>query len=235
MNKNFILAIGITILFLGLVIQPSIATIQQEEKINVEPKDYLFRTIIDIANNSEVKELLEQYKGDLIKIDIDGNVYRKILFRSPRLLFNMFFTKPSITYEYLDKYCNIGIEITNILGEDKALEIIETIKFTDTKVLDEFNNIIINDKNLTYKLSKLNEMNKELKTNTPYLGKLILCGILFIIATIGIVVFIFSTIPLLLFIRSWENTLGGIFFALFSIFSIISFILINPFVSFCLG
>ena len=213
MNKNFILAIGITILFLGLVIQPSIATIQQEEKINVEPKDYLFRTIIDI----------------------DGNVYRKILFRSPRLLFNMFFTKPSITYEYLDKYCNIGIEITNILGEDKALEIIETIKFTDTKVLDEFNNIIINDKNLTYKLSKLNEMNKELKTNTPYLGKLILCGILFIIATIGIVVFIFSTIPLLLFIRSWENTLGGIFFALFSIFSIISFILINPFVSFCLG
>ena len=147
----------------------------------------------------------------------------------------MFFTKPSITYEYLDKYYDTGIEITNILGEDKALEIIETIKFTDTKILDELNNIIINDKKLSYKLFKLNEMNKELKPDTPYIDKLILCGILFIIATIGIVVFIFSAIPLLLFIVFWENPLGGIFFALFSIFSIIFFILINPFAAFCLG
>ncbi len=36
MNKNFLLAVGITILFLGVSVQPSIAIIQPEEKIEVE-------------------------------------------------------------------------------------------------------------------------------------------------------------------------------------------------------
>ena len=66
MHKNILTVVGITILFLGVGIQPAIATVESKEDfIDVEPKDYLFQTIIDIANNPDVKDihsLLERYQ-----------------------------------------------------------------------------------------------------------------------------------------------------------------------------
>ena len=57
------LVFGVILLLIGIGIQPAIATIEtKEEKIDIEPKDYLFQTIIDIANNPDVKELVEQNK-----------------------------------------------------------------------------------------------------------------------------------------------------------------------------
>ena len=137
-----ILAVAIILLFLGLAIQPSIASKQIE--IDIEPKDYLFQTIIDIANNPEVKNLLEQYKYDLLEFDIDKSNYRKLLIRNPRLMFNTLFTKPYMSVDYLNNCYNSGIAITNILGEDEVLEIIEKVEITDTKLLDELNTIIMN-------------------------------------------------------------------------------------------
>jgi len=47
MNKNLLLAFGITILFLGLSVQPSIATVQPEQRIPaiIRNKDNLNRLI----------------------------------------------------------------------------------------------------------------------------------------------------------------------------------------------
>ena len=58
------MAVAVIILFLGLAIQPSVA-VQPETDIDIEPKDYLFQTIIDIANNPDVKDIhyfLESYQ-----------------------------------------------------------------------------------------------------------------------------------------------------------------------------
>jgi hypothetical protein len=129
---------------------------------DIEPKDYLFQTIIDIANNPEVKNLLEKYGNDLYKVDIDRSAYRKLFLRNPRLMFNMLFTKPSMSMEYLDKCYNNGVEFTNIIGEDKALDMMNSIEVTNPDLFDEFNIIIMNDGELSNRLETLKEMNKEL-------------------------------------------------------------------------
>ena len=173
------LAVAVILLLIGLAIQPSVAV---QPEVDVEPKNYLFQTIIDIANNQDVKNLLEQQGYDLFKVDIDKSVYRKILFRNPQLLRSIIFTKPSLTYEYLDKSYTNGIEITSIIGEDKALEFIEVIKITDSKVFDELNSIIMNNEELSVKLATLKEMNNELKQDAPLENYSKLCAILMGIA-----------------------------------------------------
>ncbi|EMR75543.1 hypothetical protein MBGDF03_00359 [Thermoplasmatales archaeon SCGC AB-540-F20] len=192
-----LLAVGVIVLFLGVAIAPSInanigelsegnyedcgckdSNVQPEYEINIEPKDYLFQTIIDTANNPDVKNLLEYYDNDLLKVDIDRSVYRKILFRNPRLLFNMLFTKPSMTIEYLNKCYNKGIEITNILGEDKVLEMMDSVEVTNIKLFNELNNIISKDEELTNRLTTLKEMNKELNLDWGFpITCLILLGV----------------------------------------------------------
>jgi len=176
------LVVGVIVLFIGVAVQPGIATVQPEvETIDVEPKDYLFQTIIDIANNPDVKKLLEQYDDDLFKVDLDRGIYRKILFRNPRLFLNMIFTKPSLSIEYLNDYYDNGIMITNTLGEDKVLEIIENVEITDIKFFDEFNNIITRDEELSNRLETLKEMNKDIKLDWPFIGIQIICITLLII------------------------------------------------------
>jgi len=183
MNQRIIcktLAVAVIILFIGLAIQPSIA-VQTETEIDIEPKDYLFQTIIDIANNPEVKNLLEKYGNDLFKVDIDRNVYRKLFLRNPRLMFNTLFTKPSMTIEYLDRCYNKGIEITNIIGEDKVIEIIKNAEVTDTKLFNEINDIITNDEELSSRIETLKEMNTESNSILGYPYPII-CSILGLLA-----------------------------------------------------
>ena len=153
------LAVGVILLFIGIAVQPCVATVKSEKEINVEPKDFLFQTIIDIANNLDVKELFEQYKNEFLKVDIDQSIYLKIFFRNPRIFLNMIFTKPSIKFDYLDKRYNAGLEILNIIREDKIFELIKSIELSKPKVLDRFLNIVINNKDIYDKIIKLNEYN----------------------------------------------------------------------------
>ena len=162
------LVVGVIGLFIGVGIQPALAIVQPELEVDVGPKDYLFQTFINIANNPDVKKLLEQYKYDLFKVDIDRSIYLKILFKNPRLMFNMLFTKPSMSIEYLNKCYNNGIEITNILGEEIVLETIENVEITDTKLYDELNNIISQKEEISSGLETLKEINKELNPVTPF-------------------------------------------------------------------
>jgi hypothetical protein len=181
MHKKLLTVVGITILFLGLAIQPSIATVQPVEKtIDVEPKDYLFQTIIDIANNPNVKNLFEQNKYDSFKVDINRSVYRKLLLRNPRLFRSLIFTKPSLSVGYLNKCYNNGIEITNILGEDKAIEIAENVEVADKELFDGLNNIITKDKEISNRIAILNERYKDIKLDTPW-DFPVICTILLLI------------------------------------------------------
>jgi len=183
------LAVAVIILFLGLAIQPSVA-VQTDTEIKIEPKDYLFQTILDIANNLEIKNLLAKYDNVLFKVDIDKSVYRKILLRNPRLLFNTLFTKSSMSLEYLNECYNKGIEITNIIGDDESLEIIENAEVTDRKLFDEFNNIITKDEELSSRLATLKEMNNALNLDW---GFPIFCSILNVLMIIPLILFGFGS------------------------------------------
>ena len=178
MHKNIPLVVGITILFLGLAIQPSIATVQPDEEIiDVEPKAYLFQTIIDISNNPYVKSKFEQYGNNLVKVDVDRSIYHKTFFRNPRLLFQLIFTKPSMSHEYLNFAYNQGIKIINNLDEDNVIEMVESIKVTNPQLLDEILNIIMDDEVLDNKIETLKIVNKELKQEPPLETYPILCAI----------------------------------------------------------
>jgi len=161
------LAVAVIILFIGLAIQPSVA-VQTETERDIEPKNYLFQTIIDIANNPKVKNLLEKYDNDLLNIDIDRSFYRRLFLRHPKLLFYMLFTKPSISVELLDKCYNKVIEITNILGEHIVLETIENVDITNKEFFDEIHSIISKNEEISSRLETLKEVNKEINPITPF-------------------------------------------------------------------
>jgi hypothetical protein len=55
------LVIGIIVLFLGVGVQPAIATVQPKEDIICNsPHGYLFKFIIDFVNNPEVANLIDE-------------------------------------------------------------------------------------------------------------------------------------------------------------------------------
>jgi hypothetical protein len=163
-----ILVIGSIVILLGVGVHPVIAeeSIGQEncsEKNWQDEKAYLFQTFIDVVNNPSVEKLLEQSREELknkIIYDIDGNrIIKKILLEKPGMLFTMLFTKPSISYNYLNKLYNQGIELVNILGEDEVLEIAESINFNNEEFVQDLNLIIKNDEILSKKVLTLEEMN----------------------------------------------------------------------------
>ena len=181
------LVIGIIILFFGIAVQPITSSditqkgeIEQVDEIE-QTKDYLFQTLIDIANNPDVKELL---KGNYEVITSDyefKSVFRQILFKKPMLFFSMLFTRPKLTHKYLDTSYNRGCEITNVIGEDKTLDIIESIGITNPKILDDLNNIIMINEELSNKIIVIVEMNKVLKPDAPFEDYPLICGILLLI------------------------------------------------------
>lgn len=183
-NKNSLLnktlVFGVIALFVGIAFQSGISTSSmQEEKTNVEPKDYLFQTVIDIGNNPAVQKLLKQVHNEIIVSDFDyKSVFHKLLLRNPRVLTSMLFTKPKLTTEYLNFMYSNGKKMIDIIGEEKAIEIINSMKLANHKTFDDLNSIIMNDTELSNRIKTLAEMNNGLKSDSPFQDYPIICGIL---------------------------------------------------------
>ena len=181
------LALGVIVLFISVSYQPIIAeeTISVEKESNYdncsfeEAKEYLFQTIIDISNNPEVKDLLKQSNQRLFTSDYDyKDVFLHLLFRKPRLLKSLLFTRPKMTIEYLDKSYNNGAELINLLEEEESLDMVESVKITEPEMFNELKNIILNDEELSNQIFVLEEMNNDLKFNFERTDFPIICGIL---------------------------------------------------------
>ena len=164
-----ILVLSVIILFMGLAFQPAVSKVDLEE-IDVDPKEYLFQTILGISNNHDVMELFEQIEfiDDVVVCDYNfRNLYLKLLFRSPRVLFSLLFTRASVSYEYLDFAYKQGCRIVDVIGEDEALAIMEFIEITDPEFFDDLNYIIMNDEELHDRIKVLEELNNGLKSEPP--------------------------------------------------------------------
>jgi hypothetical protein len=113
----------------------------------------------------------------------------------------------------------MGNEITNILGEEKTSNIIESVVINDAEFLDEIDKIIKKDEKLSDKLNTLRETNEELYPLNPPLDSpflhfyvLIIVIILFIVLqTLGIINFytndkfiLFVLIEIVLWNIYWE-------------------------------
>ena len=171
------LVLGVIILFVGAGVQ-SVFAVDIPEKEEIEPKDYLFETIVAISNNPDVQDLLDEYKNNF-NFDLNNQyIFRQLFFKNPDLLCSMVFTKTKTTSQYIDKTYNQGIELINIFGEEKAYEMLDSIELTNPELLDDLNNIIINDEELSNRISTLEELNNETSD---------ICKILFILGIRDIV------------------------------------------------
>ena len=221
-NKGFILAV--IVLFIGVSFQPIIAeeTIAVEKTSDYEnvgfeeAKEYLFQTLVDISINTEVKGFLYEHKKDLLINDYDcKNAIQKILFQKPKLLNSMLLTRPKMTYEYLETNFNRGLEIFNIIGGEESLKIVESVDITDSELFNELKDIILNDEELSSKVSVLEEMNNNLKSNLDSWKYPIICYILcmtflpyFLIEQFFLDLYLEFYKPLFLFIFYFYSFLG---------------------------
>ena len=168
------LALGIVVLFISVSYQPIIAekttSVEKTSDYNnvdfEQAKHYLFQTIIDVSNNPMVKEFLNEHKHDLIINNNNNydfkNAIQKIYSQNPRLLKSIFFTKPKMTYEYLETNYKRGLEIVDILGKEESLKMEESVKIVNPDLFNELKNIIANDEKLSNRVSVLKEMNNDL-------------------------------------------------------------------------
>jgi len=201
-----LLVVGVIVLFLGLAIAPSInanvnktlvdLTQNKETPVleDIAPKEYLFETIIEIANNPDIKKLSSHYNQNLFTCDFDNKgVLKQLFFKNFQLLFSMLFKKPSLTYDYLESIYNKGTELAGLFTEDDIAEMIESLSVINPEILVKSNNIIRNDEVLSKKISTLKEMNKDIKPNQLPWNFTIICTILAIIIvpvyTLGVVAY----------------------------------------------
>jgi len=185
-----LLAVGVILLFLGLAIAPSInanigkASIDrtQEKEItvleNIDSKELLFQTIIDIVNNPDIKQCLDQYNNKQFSSDFEyKDVFKPLLSKVSRFLFSTSFIKPSVTYDFLDSLYIKGTELATFFGKDEVLDITESGSIANQEVLDESINII-NDEGIYNKISLLQKMNKDLTPDQSLWDFPIICTML---------------------------------------------------------
>jgi hypothetical protein len=175
MNKDMLvkaLVLGVICLFVGVGVQPAFA-VDIPEKEEIEPKDYLFETIVAIADNPDVQYLLEEYNQNIINFDYDGKyIIRQLLIRNPKLLFSMVLSKPEMTIQYLDKAYNQGVALVEIIGKEKIYEIFDSIEISNPDIFDNLYNVILNNKELSNRISTLIELNDDIA---------VICAILLIV------------------------------------------------------
>lgn len=223
------LVVGVIFLFLGIAVQPitsidieQYSNSKQIEKIkqlnNDEAKDYLFETIIKIANNNDVKDFLDQYEDKIISSDFDfKGLFKMLLVKNPLLIFSILFTRPSMTYDFLEDIYNKGVEIVNIFGEDKVIEITKSSNFINKEIINELIYKTKDKKELSLKINELERLNSESKKDSPFQNLSVICAILIILD----IFFILSlAICLILILMMPGKLLRGFLTTWFSIFFI---------------
>jgi len=213
-----LLVLGIIFLLMGIAVQPGTATLQTE-KADIDPKDTLFQTIIDIANNQEVINLFEKEKNNGFFFDFDNNinVYTNILLKNPELLNLLFLTKTSITHRNLELAYEKGYEIINKIGEDKAAEIVESITITNPRISNGLSNIFENNEEINNKISEIKVINQESNSALLFNRTPIICAILLML-TFTFAIPMVSICVIILTLSS-RPLLGPFFLALLGLFS----------------
>jgi len=96
----------------------------------------------------------------------------------------------------------------NIIGEDKTLEMIKSVEISNPEFSDELNNIIMNNEELSSRISTLEIMNNEVKPDKPFWEHPIICAISWIM--VEILVFITLIISYLKYIYNDYPILSSI-------------------------
>lgn len=117
-----------------------------EEKFN--QKELLFQTILDIANNNEIR-------GVVLKSEMRGSIDR---FFVPGMKFSIF-TPHILTKKFLNYAYNVGVILSRILNESKVNSIIEKYQVNNKGLQKEITNTINKDNTLNREITQLSNSN----------------------------------------------------------------------------
>jgi len=156
MNKKIligsILAVALLILvsFSNVVGYNTIKTLQEElieSEFDFEYcKEYLFQTLVDISENSEIK--------DIIKSNYKPQRNTLLPFRRSNV---------DLKVEHLELLYDVGLKILDRLGEDKVAELMENIDF-DNEMFEEMDTLVMGNEELRERIYTLNTMNVKSET-----------------------------------------------------------------------
>ena len=214
-----VLVLGIIILLMGIAVQPGTATVQNDLNFK-DKKDILFQTIIDIANNKDFKNLICNENNNDFYFEFDYNLrkdFRDIFFNNLGLFSQLLFTKTSLTHNKLDLAYEKGSELLNNIGEDKALELVESIKITNPRISNGISDILEENEEIKIKIEELKMMNREIKPTSPTQINPIICGILLMLTFTFAIPMV--SICVIILTLSTRPILGPFFVVLLGIFS----------------
>ena len=139
-------------------------------------KDYLFETIVEIANNPEAKELINSNNPNLFSTNSDFRYNPMVPLRR---------NDNRLSVESLEILYNNGLTLIDKLDEDKGSEILSSMEFENSEFYEQLYTIIMSDDELSERVNSLIEMNE--KSELVDFGPPIFCGIL---GVMNIVVFL---------------------------------------------
>jgi len=187
MKKKILIGSIIAVVILVLVSFSSVVGYSsvkntQEEIITSEwdfeyCKDYLFETFVEIADNEDVKDLMNNNNQNRFPTNSYFRYNSMFSFRK---------NTNKLTIENLDFIYNMGLKIFDIIGEEKALEILSSVKITNPELFTELDEITMNNQILSERISTLHEMNSINFENGELFewGFPIICGIAIILALV---------------------------------------------------
>jgi len=167
----------------------------------IEQKDLLYQTILDIANKKEIREVV-------LKSELSGNPGRPFFLR-----LSLSMTAPRILTKNFLNYASImGGIFSRTYKTSRVLLILERHQTNQQRIQKEINAFIENDLTLKTKIAQLSNLQCDCgnKTTTPWTFY-ILCAILY---------------PIFIFVGSiWVSTHGLIFDNLVQILEYLGYIL----------
>jgi len=121
----------------------------------VDQKELLFQTILDIANNREIQRLL-------LNSDMKKGTER---FFDPGMIFSIF-TPHVLTKKYLNSTYNIGSILTKTLSKSKIHSILQQNQISNQGVQKEITAIIEENDTLNNEMNQLADLHCDCKKNS---------------------------------------------------------------------
>ena len=179
----------------------------------IKPKELLFQTIVDIAENKDIQNLFgnSEFEIELNKGE-STLLLMKLFMKNPKLLFSILFVHPVLSKDYLNYAYGMGLEISDTLDELDIELTVDSIHVKNPRMQEEIFNIIEGNNELNKKMEEISYLtcgcdndNTEF-TNWDFP---IICDILGAIAIFGLFIGLIFGGPGIIFIIA--EVLGEIF------------------------
>jgi hypothetical protein len=148
----------------------------------IDQKELLFQTIVDIANNKQIEKVI-------LGSEITGKK-----FFDPEMRFSTF-TPPVLTEKFLKRMYTMGVILSKTISKSKIHSIVQHYQIINPVVQKEINAVIKRDATLKEEIMQLSfercncEMNSTAKWGFP-----VICGVLLVLFLFSACVWLFTGI-----------------------------------------